>query len=75
MFSPSGSGPDEKGIYKEKEVAAVHYSADKMDPHGRYVDLDTDPQHHACNIPRTLPAYFSFWRRITNLPLGGFYGA
>ena len=35
VFSPSGTGPDEKGVYKEKEVAAVHYSADKMDPHGR----------------------------------------
>eukprot|EP00752_Nemacystus_decipiens_P018668 g16737.t1 len=36
VFSPSGIGPDDRGVYKEKEVAAVHYSADKMDPHGRY---------------------------------------
>ncbi|CAM9632006.1 unnamed protein product [Ectocarpus sp. 6 AP-2014] len=36
VFSPRFTGPDDKGNGKEKEVAAVHYSADKMDPHGRY---------------------------------------
>ncbi|CAN0140826.1 unnamed protein product [Ectocarpus sp. 12 AP-2014] len=36
VFSPRFSGPDDRGNGKEKEVAAVHYSADKMDPHGRY---------------------------------------
>lgn len=35
VFSPRFTGPDDKGTGKEKEVAAVHYSADKMDPHGR----------------------------------------
>lgn len=35
VFSPTVTGLDEKGDEIEKEVAAVHYSADKMDPHGR----------------------------------------
>ncbi|CAM9187182.1 unnamed protein product [Scytosiphon promiscuus] len=36
VFSPTVTGLDDKGNEIEKEVAAVHYSADKMDPHGRY---------------------------------------
>ncbi|CAN0048779.1 unnamed protein product, partial [Hapterophycus canaliculatus] len=32
---PTTTGLEEKGNEIEKEVAAVHYSADKMDPHGR----------------------------------------
>ena len=37
VFSPTVSGaPDDRGVVREREVAAVHYSADKMDPHGRY---------------------------------------
>lgn len=36
IFSPNVTGPpDVHGNPREKEVAAVHYSADKMDPHGR----------------------------------------
>lgn len=36
IFSPSASGKvDSNGMPQEREVAAVHYSADKMDPHGR----------------------------------------
>lgn len=37
VFSPTVSGaPDDRAVVREREVAAVHYSADKMDPHGRY---------------------------------------
>jgi len=70
VFSPTA--PDEKGVVKEKEVAAVHYSADKMDPHGKYAPLWTtvfmacissycpDP---SSNLPRT------FLEHSSNLPL------
>ena len=49
VFSPTVSGaPDDRGVVREREVAAVHYSADKMDPHGRYDCRNTRKKERKC---------------------------